>query len=438
MHRINVNKSAKIGFCRLATVFKYIRVQQLRMLRFVFHLEVMLLMSLVSTAQEYNYKHYDSRDGLANSSVYQMLEDKDGFIWFATQSGLSRFDGSHFKNFSTLDGLPGNVIVRMFEDSRGRIWMMPFRNAICYYYKGKIHNQQNDSLLRKIKLEDFVGDVVESKDGELLLTDTRSIYHIDTQNKVRLIGEKITEPGLGARVSVTESGEFNVRLGNKLFATNTKKFLYLREMPHTKASLEHVILRDKLTCWMDMNTLFVESSYNGKLSYSQFIGPVNTMYLLSDSILCLNTTRGTYIYNLLQQKIEQRFLPNGDVSHFLIDREGGYWFSTQSDGVYRLSSPVFKSIVAHSNEGQKLGVYSLEKFSDEIWAGCDMGHMMKILNNKAKPLPLTVGREALGKHVVNTIAIKQNRLAVGCSNYVFVKGNNNHFSYNLGSGSIKE
>src|ERR1043165_8704885 len=88
---------------------------------------------LYSFCQEYGYSHYDSRDGLAGSTVYSMVQDKEGFLWFGTDIGLSRFDGTHFKNFTRADGLPDNEIIQLFADSKGRIWISPFKKSICYY-----------------------------------------------------------------------------------------------------------------------------------------------------------------------------------------------------------------------------------------------------------------------------------------------------------------
>src|SRR5579871_2764170 len=107
-------------------------------------------LSIALCAQEYNYTHYDVKDGLAGSTVYSIVQDKDGFMWYGTETGLSRFDGTHFKNFYTSDGLPDNEIIKLFVDSKNRVWIIPFKNSICYYWKGKIYNQQNDSLLKKI------------------------------------------------------------------------------------------------------------------------------------------------------------------------------------------------------------------------------------------------------------------------------------------------
>src|ERR1700735_3223416 len=104
----------------------------------------------LSRSQEYSYTHYDITEGLAGSTVYCITQDKDGFLWVGTETGVSRFDGTHFKNFTTADGLPDIEVLQIFGDSKGRVWMAPFRRSICYYYHGKIYNPGNDTLLSRI------------------------------------------------------------------------------------------------------------------------------------------------------------------------------------------------------------------------------------------------------------------------------------------------
>jgi len=74
-------------------------------------------------AQEYSYSHYDITDGLAGSTVYCITQDTDGFLWMGTETGVSRFDGTHFRNFTTSEGLPDIEVLQMFGDSRGRVWI---------------------------------------------------------------------------------------------------------------------------------------------------------------------------------------------------------------------------------------------------------------------------------------------------------------------------
>src|SRR5882757_8887778 len=109
-------------------------------------LSILLLLSYSSLSQEYSYTHYDVKDGLAGSNAYCITQDKEGFIWVGTDAGVSRFDGTHFKNFTLEDGLPDIEVLQIFADSRGRVWMAPFSKSICYFYQGRIHNQDNDTL----------------------------------------------------------------------------------------------------------------------------------------------------------------------------------------------------------------------------------------------------------------------------------------------------
>lgn len=61
-------------------------------------------------AQQSAYVQYNTDDGLAQSQVRAIGQDGNGYIWFGTVGGLSRFDGYEFLNFSTDDGLPANQI----------------------------------------------------------------------------------------------------------------------------------------------------------------------------------------------------------------------------------------------------------------------------------------------------------------------------------------
>jgi len=81
-----------------------------------------ILQTFNSFAQQYNFKTYSVDDGLAQSQVYNMLQDRDGYMWFATSGGLSRFNGLSFQNITTLEGLINNRVSVIIEDKRGLIW----------------------------------------------------------------------------------------------------------------------------------------------------------------------------------------------------------------------------------------------------------------------------------------------------------------------------
>lgn len=83
-----------------------------------------IILSFSATAQVYNFKKITTKDGLANSNINNIIETKNGFLWFATQGGgLSRFDGKEFKNYTKKDGLVSNDITSLVEDNNNNLWI---------------------------------------------------------------------------------------------------------------------------------------------------------------------------------------------------------------------------------------------------------------------------------------------------------------------------
>ncbi len=66
-------------------------------------------------------------NGLTQNNVNWILQDKQGFLWFATNGGLNRFDGSQFKTFlhddADTNSISNNIINHIFEDEKGKIWV---------------------------------------------------------------------------------------------------------------------------------------------------------------------------------------------------------------------------------------------------------------------------------------------------------------------------
>ena len=72
------------------------------------------------------FQVHNAARGLISDFVYDIHQDKQGYLWFATEAGLSRYDGYQFTNFTTDDGLPVNEVLDLKEDSQGRLWCMTF------------------------------------------------------------------------------------------------------------------------------------------------------------------------------------------------------------------------------------------------------------------------------------------------------------------------
>lgn len=82
-----------------------------------------LLIGLRAAAQQYGFVAYTTEDGLAQSQVRTIAEDAEGFLWFGTLGGASRFDGDHFVNYALREGLPDPQVNMLHAAANGILWM---------------------------------------------------------------------------------------------------------------------------------------------------------------------------------------------------------------------------------------------------------------------------------------------------------------------------
>ena len=93
------------------------------MLRAFLALSFVVLTALGARAQQHSFKQLSTKDGLAQSQVRAMAQDAQGYLWFGTLGGASRFDGIEFTNYAIGDGLPDPQVSAMVRDPRGTLFL---------------------------------------------------------------------------------------------------------------------------------------------------------------------------------------------------------------------------------------------------------------------------------------------------------------------------
>ncbi len=88
---------------------------------------LLLLFSTQLFSQNPVWQSIGISDGLSQGMVFDMLQDRHGFIWIATKDGLNRYDGYNFKVFTNDPynqfSISGNTCTALLEDTRGRLWI---------------------------------------------------------------------------------------------------------------------------------------------------------------------------------------------------------------------------------------------------------------------------------------------------------------------------
>ncbi|MCC8153358.1 MAG: hypothetical protein LIP01_03575 [Tannerellaceae bacterium] len=82
----------------------------------------------------YSFTHYSSENGLSQNTVMNILEDRKGYMWFATWDGINKFDGYTFKTYKPNDdsslSFTNNRMDYIYEDSHGYIWVLTYDNRV--------------------------------------------------------------------------------------------------------------------------------------------------------------------------------------------------------------------------------------------------------------------------------------------------------------------
>lgn len=129
----------------------------------------------VPAFSQLKYEQLNTSNGLSQGYVYDILQDKDGFMWFGTKDGLNRYDGYSFKVYTydsyNPNSISNNNINRLFEDSKGRLWVTT-DDGINIYDKRRdrfrriLHDPKNDNSIsgNKIYLP-----IIELPDGRFLV-----------------------------------------------------------------------------------------------------------------------------------------------------------------------------------------------------------------------------------------------------------------------------
>jgi hypothetical protein len=336
-----------------------------------------------SVTQQLSYVHYDTKDGLAGSTVYDMCQDKEGFIWFATETGLSRYDGKNFKNYTVSDGLPDNEILRVFADSRGRVWIMPFKKAICYYYRNKIFTAENDSMLKKINPESSVIEICEDEEQNILLGDSKRAIFIGYDNIVKDVYSPNTRSsGLGAFVSVRknyfEKG-FVVRLNDSVFyyKNNSLHFHHKDSIFYDRTVVTFITY--------DSGNYYLLKVPDGYINYQTE----------NNYVKYINTYNGSFITDTVKKIISEHYLPGKKISRTIKDVENNLWFSTLGEGVYKLPSKEVRTLDFTKKSGiNNAEVFSLSKHNNTIVCGLafsntvfvNNGQVIKVFNFKKHTL----------------------------------------------------
>lgn len=275
------------------------------------------------------FTQFTMKDGLSSNCVWSILEDKAGYIWFGTSNGICRSDGnkiisipisfyirpvitdnSYYTEWSTK-----NSVWSMLQDKSGKIWFGTGDGV--YYYNGATFTRflSNDNVINKDSLKlKLVSDILEDKNGNIWFASGMPPgYEGFCRYDGKMI-ESFKPKNEGWIRNVVESKNGNLLLATRHYGVWTydgKSFTdYSQPKDLIRASL-NTILEDKA------GNLWVASDYGKQMG--------DTLGGLWHSTISVN--------NPTEKKFTKIF--NKEVYFILEDKDNTIWFSSRNMGLYR-------------------------------------------------------------------------------------------------------
>lgn len=263
------------------------------------------------------FKHLEVKDGLPNNQITTIIKDSKGFMWFATASGLARYDGYVFKVFrnerDNPRSLPDNYIDRMVEDADGRLWL---HTGVGYTYYDLHTESFADDVMKHLQSfevmvpPDYV--FVDSRKNEWYYTNWNRCYlhryGTDYSDTLRV------EPGVLPTHPLKSMAE--CKEGILMAFENGAVYCIDRDDMH---------IRWRLT---DIPEELGENNVE-----------VYTLFVDSDEYLWIYSAKGVWVYNLANKKWvydrNQYVKREGQnmIRAVVQDRHGKIWVGKDQNGI---------------------------------------------------------------------------------------------------------
>lgn len=146
---------------------------------------IFLVLSIASFnhtfSQQFLFRNYDVNDGLESNTVYNIAQDDQGFMWFATKGALTRFDSQNFKTFKTdkSDSLSlGNNFIHIIKKYDSRSFLLGTENGLHIFdLKTEQFRQIHPTIVNTVY------DIIIENNGYWIATDGGGLFYYDELNK---------------------------------------------------------------------------------------------------------------------------------------------------------------------------------------------------------------------------------------------------------------
>lgn len=322
---------------------------------------VLTFMCFSSKAQQYSFISFSTPEGLPQSQVNSITQDKDGYLWVGTFGGLSKFNGRNFVNYSVSDGLLNNRVHSLsYIDSQ---LFVGHNNGISFQC-------ENDSFCHKVLPDDVplsnISKIVRFKDEIFVATNGSGLFKVQEDQKQLL---PIKNSPLRIRSMVVHSNHLLMATREGIFRFKENQFKL--DTSFITASFSDIdVVKNTIFATTFSGEVYKKSNQeSSKLYYESNTHRFRNILCINEDLIWLNSRYGAIkIENAEEIHInEQSGLPINDINIIFKDREKNIWLGTGGKGLLKFSGELFTHFNKKSGLPSELIISSLEDNQGNYW-----------------------------------------------------------------------
>ncbi|WP_298238937.1 two-component regulator propeller domain-containing protein [uncultured Algibacter sp.] len=378
--------------------------------------------------QNYYFKNYGVTQGLSHSTVFCSLQDQQGFLWFGTKNGLSRFDGKTFKvyqnNDHDLHGLKGNYI-KAIHEFHNLMWVGTDKGLFSY-------NPKNEKFSVVENTQGFLVQNIENDSiGNLwfIANDAVYNYNMATKSLKNSSQDFFNNP---SAIVFDKVGDMWVSSNGLLYKKSKNEASFVKyDITISKATSETIKISDMLL--VDEHTLAIGTLRHGVVLFNlenkktiKTLKDTNNLLYIRNLMkkgdeLWIASESGILVYHLknetsmhLTKDINNPYSISDNATYSLtLDREDGVWVGSYFGGVdyYSKSNNYFEKYFPIASKNSISGLAVREICGDNynnIWIGTEDNGLNKY--NKKTGVFTTYSSKHLSHYNIHGLLVRDNEL----------------------------
>ena len=313
------------------------------------------------------------QQGLPQISVLAITQDRRGYLWVGTQSGLARFDGIRFVTYTpeNTPGIPGTWIRSLYLDTSGKLWIGTYKGLAMYDGKTfasiAVAGHGDESLLDITAIKEV--------DGNLLFASNRGLYVL----RGGMLQHQAGTPAVTQSLLPRDDGLWIGSLGG-VYRLKGKDNQFLALPTGLEKALVTSLVDAQGKIWAGTSQglyVYHQGAWSAASTKPELQdAPITMMLEDHDHNLWVAGNAGIARFH---EGVLVELVPDDITNGFrsLIsafeDREGNLWFGSQWNGLTRLWNGWTKRYSTAQGLNEPL-VWSLAKAPDgAIWVGTNDG-----------------------------------------------------------------